>query len=58
MKQSTQFSFDGEDISYDEVEQLWKAVQNAGKDCTVNIRQSKYDDGPYSSTTTYIDVEI
>lgn len=58
MKQKTEFEFSGEDMSYDEVEQLWNAVQATGQNCVVSIRQSTYNDGPYgSSTTTYIEVE-
>lgn len=58
MKHATEFSFGGSEMSYDEMEQLWNAVQSAGKECTVTIRQTSYSDGPYgTSTTTYIDVE-
>ena len=59
MKQSTEFSFQGEDISYDEVEQLWTAVQAAGRGCKVTVEQSQpYRDGPYiSPATTTITVE-
>lgn len=58
MKHSTEFTLSGGKMSYAEVEQFWNAVQTAGPDCTVTIRQSTYNDGPMgSSTTTYIEVE-
>ena len=56
MQQTTEFSFPGSDMSYDEVEQLWKTVEAAGRNCKVVISQSVYSDGPYGSTTTYIEV--
>ena len=57
MKQTTEFSFQGEDMSYDEVEQLWKAVQSVGREAKVTIRQSTYSAYGSNTKTTYIEVE-
>lgn len=58
MKKTAEFTFQGSYLSYEEFEQIWKAVESAGKNCTISVTAATYNDGPMgSSTTTYIEVE-
>ena len=59
MKQSSEFEFEGDEMSYDEVKQLWTAVESAGEKCVVTISQTSYDERPYGNYThTTITVEV
>ena len=58
MKQSTEFKFNGDTMTYCDVQKLWQAVVSAGSKCKVTISQTTYDERPYgTSTTTTIEVE-